>query len=324
MSMFAWLKRKPKNRRFTERPHLLDVKLRTSQTRAARLRFAGMGLSITFALVVIAFVFWRGGEWLLDYFIYKNDAFAIQQIEVQTDGVISSDAIRQWAAVKSGDNLLALDLMRVKRDLELQPAISFVAVERVLPHGLKLRVSEREPIAQTVVSQPRARGGFDQIILHLDEAGFVMKPLDPRLRAAPPAAPNEQLPIIVGVNASELQWGKPAENPQLRAALKLLSELYHSPMAGLADVQKINISTPEILVATTSQGAEITFSLGQFDVQLRRWRMIYDQYQKWGKAIASLDLSIANNLPVRWVAAGAVPQLGPKVLKPSRTKKKHV
>src|SRR5436190_1323263 len=110
-----WFKRKPKNRRFTEREHLLDVKLRTNQSRAARFRVGGLVLSFAFALSVVAFVFWRGGQWLLDYFIYRNEAFAIQQIEVRDEsGVISSDTIRRWAMVKTGDNLLALDLMKVK------------------------------------------------------------------------------------------------------------------------------------------------------------------------------------------------------------------
>ena len=321
--MFPWLKRKSRNRRF-ERETVLDVKLRTNQTRAARFRVAGIALSFFFALAVIVFVFWRGGQWLLDYFIYKNNAFAITQIDAQTDGVVAGDVIRQWAKVQRGDNLLALDLMRVKHILEDQPVIQSVAVERILPHTLKLRVSEREPIAQTIVSVPRARGGFDQVILHLDENGFVMRPLDPRLRATPLTTTNEQLPIIVGVNANDLQLGKPVENPQIRAALKLISEFDHSQMAGFVDVQKISITTPEILQAFTSQGAEITFSLSGFDTQLRRWRTIYDQYQQWGKAIASLDLSISNNLPVRWVAANALPQVAPKIPKTSRTKKKHV
>jgi hypothetical protein len=40
-SMFHWLKRKPKTAAFPEREHGLDVKLRTSQTRAARMRMVG-------------------------------------------------------------------------------------------------------------------------------------------------------------------------------------------------------------------------------------------------------------------------------------------
>ena len=42
--------------------------------------------------------------------VYENRAFAIEQIDVQTDGVISTDQLRRWAGVKAGENLLALDL----------------------------------------------------------------------------------------------------------------------------------------------------------------------------------------------------------------------
>jgi hypothetical protein len=89
-------------------------------------------------------------------------------------------------------------------------------------------------------------------------------------------------------------------------------------------LQRINVSAPEILQVTTSQGAEVTFSLSHFDRQFRRWRMIHDLYQQSGKAIASLDLSIANNLPVRWVAASSFPPAPPRAVKPSQTKRKHV
>jgi cell division septal protein FtsQ len=321
--MISWLARKQKNRRASEREYLLDVKLRVSKTRAARLRLVGLGLSTVFALALIALVLWRGGEWLLDRLIYKNEAFAIQRIEVQTDGVLTSETIRRWAMVKTGENLMGLDLMRVKRDLEMQPPIAFVAVERVLPHTLKLNISEREPIAQTIVSRAVPGGRVAEAVYDFDEDGYTMKPLDPRWRTAPPPA-SERLPILVGVQAADVQLGRQVESPQIRAALRLLCEFDHSPMAGMVEIERINVSGPEVLQVTTSQGAEVTFSLDHFDTQLRRWRVIYDQYQKWGKAIASLDLSIDNNLPVRWVAGAPAPPVSPHALKPSRTKRKHV
>jgi cell division septal protein FtsQ len=321
--MFHWLQRKPKNRRASEREFLLDVKLRASQGRAKRMRILGIGMSAIFILTVVGLVLWRGGHWLLDRLIYKNDTFGIRQIDVQTDGVLTAETIRQWAMVKAGQNLMALDLMSVKRDLELQPPIESVAVERVLPGTLKLSVSEREPIAQTIVTLGRTGGGLAQAIYDFDRECYTMKPLDPRWRTAPPPA-NERLPILVGVQAGDVQLGRPAESPQIRAALRLLLEFDHSPMAGMVELQRVNVSVPEVLQVTTSQGAEVTFSLSHFDTQLRRWRLIYDQYQKWGKAIVSLDLSIANNLPVRWVAASSVPPVPPRAAKPSQTKRKHV
>src|ERR1700721_386468 len=106
--MLHWLKRKPKNRRAQDQEHVLDVKLRTSQTRAARMRIVGIAITVIFSLAVIALVLWRGGKWLLDGLIYENDAFAVQQVEVQTDGVLTPETIRLWARLKPGENLMAL------------------------------------------------------------------------------------------------------------------------------------------------------------------------------------------------------------------------
>ena len=96
---------------------MLDVKLRTSQTRAARMRIIGVCVVALFSLAVITLALWRGTQWVLNGAIYENDAFAIQQIDVQTDGVLTSETIRAWAGAKPGENLMALDLMRVKRNL---------------------------------------------------------------------------------------------------------------------------------------------------------------------------------------------------------------
>jgi cell division septal protein FtsQ len=321
--MFAWLKRKTKNRRSQEREQVLDVKLRTSQTRAAKMRMAGVGMTVIFCVALVALVLWRGGKWVLDGLIYENDAFAIQQIEVQTDGVLTPETIRAWARVRPGQNLMALDLLRVKRDLESQPPIQFVAIERVLQHTLKITVNEREPVAQTMVTQVHAGGATDVAVYDFDEDGYVMRPLDPRWRTVLPPA-NERLPILMGVPASEPHPGKQITSAQIRAALALVGAFDHSPMTGLVEIERIDVSQPDILKVITSQKAEITFSLSHFDTQLRHWRLIYDQFQRSGQAIASLDLSISNNLPVHLVAAASVPPVAPRALQPSRPKRKHV
>jgi cell division septal protein FtsQ len=126
------------------------------------------------------------------------------------------------------------------------------------------------------------------------------------------------------VPPKDLNPGHQAESPQVLAALRLLTELDRSPMAGLAELQSINVAAPEILEATTSQGAHITFALNQFDVQLRRWRAVYNHGQAEGKAIAALDISISNHLPVRWVAGNTVPPLLNQFVKPNKPKRKNV
>ncbi len=318
-----WFRRKPKNRRLG-REAVLDVKLRSSQVRAARTRMAVIALGVVFATVFGLYLAWRTGEWALNRFVYENKAFALQELDIQTDGVIAVDQLRRWTGVKPEQNLLALDLASVKRDLELVPLVQAASVERVLPHTLRVRVIEREALAQVNVPRPRTNGGVDWTVYQLDADGCVMLPLDPHQRLTPPGPSADQLPLICGINSRELRAGRRIEAPQVQAALQLVAAFEHSPMAGLADLKRIDVSSPEILVVTTGQGSEVTFGLADLEQQLRRWREVFDAGQKVSKAIATLDLAVTNNVPARWFEASAVPSGAARSPKPLRLKKKHV
>ncbi len=318
-----WFKRKLKNRRLG-REQVLDVKLRSSQVRAARARAGAIGLGVMFVALFSLYLLYRTGDWALNRFVYENKAFAVENLDVQTDGIISLDQLRRWAGVKPEQNLLALDLARVKRDLELIPLVQSVSVERILPHTLRIRVTEREPIAQANVPRPRNGGGVELAVYQLDTEGWVMLPLDPRQRSTPLNQPGDALPVLMGINTSDLQPGRRIAAPQVQAALQLIVAFAQSPMAGLVDLRRIDVSSPEVLVVTTGQGSEVTFGLVDQDQQLRRWREIFDLGQKMGKAIASLDLAVTNNIPARWLEAGAVPPAAPRPVKPLRARRNHV
>ena len=83
--MRFWFKRKPANRRLG-RGHVLDVKLRSSQVRAARARAAALGFGAVFAVIFGVYVAWRTGDWALNRLVYENKAFAIEEVDIQTDG----------------------------------------------------------------------------------------------------------------------------------------------------------------------------------------------------------------------------------------------
>jgi len=318
-----WFKREQKNRRLN-RGHVLDVKLRSDQVRATRTRLAAIAFGVLFGTVFGLYLLWRTGEWALDKFVYENSEFAIQNIQVQTDGVIAPDQLRRWSGVKLGANLIALDLASVKRNLELVSTIDSVSVERVLPRTLKIRVTEREPVAQVNVPRADTSGGISISVFQLDAGGVVMQPLDPRLCVVPLSQINEQLPVITGLNIYQLQPGHRVESPQVQAALRLVGAFDHSPMAGLVDLRRINVSSPQIIVATTGQGSEITFGLENLEQQLRRWRGIYDLGQSKNRIIASADLAVANNVPVLWMEPGAAPGMTPKAVNPAHTRRKNV
>lgn len=318
-----WFKRKQKNKR-NSRGRVLDVKLRSDQVRRSRMRFGALAFGVVFGTVFGLYLLWRIGEWTLDRLVYENRAFAIQKFDVQTDGVISTDQLQRWMGVKPGQNLFALDLARVKRDLEMEPLIGSVSLERVLPHTLCVRVTEREAVAQVNVPRPDGRGGLEVTVFHLDPDGFVILPLDPRLRTTPLAQPDDPLPVLTGVGLHELQPGRQLPLPQARAALRLITEFARSPMAGLVDLRRVDVGVPEVLLVTTGQGSEVTFGLRNLERQLLRWREIHDLGQRTQRVIATLDLAVTNNIPARWFEASAAPVTSPKIPRTVRTKRKNV
>jgi cell division septal protein FtsQ len=316
-----WFKSKPRNRRLG-RERVLDVKLRSSKVRATRIRMAALALGAVFGTVFGLYLIWRTGGWALNNLVYENQAFAIRELDVQTDGVISVEQLRRWTGVKTGQNLLALDLARVKRNLELVPIIQSASIERILPRTLRIRVTEREPLAQINIPRPRATGGIEMAVFQIDAEGWVIAPLEIRQRTgSPPSA--DDLPVISGINPNDPQPGRRLETPQVQAALQLLIAFEGSPMSGRTDIKRIDVSAPETVTATTGQGSEITFSLTGFEQQLLRWQAIFETGLKRGQAIATLDLAIANNIPARWLEASEVPPATPHPPK-TLNKKKHV
>jgi cell division septal protein FtsQ len=319
-----WFTSKAKNRRLG-RGYVLDVKLRSSKVRAARARIAAVGLGTFFAIIFTAYLLWCVGVWALNEFIYENKAFAIQTIDIQTDGAIAPDQLRRWAGLKLNENLLALDMAKVKRDLEMIPRIQSASVDRILPGTLLIRVVEREPLALTNIPRPRAQGsGLDLQTYHLDPDGFVMLPLELNQRSTVPAENGPQLTAISGIDPNEVQPGRRIQNPQLQAALRLLRAFERSALFGLVELKKIDVGIPDLLVVTTTQGSEINFGLSDPEQQIRRWHEIYQTGQRRGKAIGSLDLAVSNSLPLRIVDASAVPQAPPKANRNLANRKKHV
>jgi len=318
-----WFKRKPRNRRLG-REQVLDVKLRSSQVRAARTRMTAISIGMLFAAVFGLYLVYRAGEWTLNRLVYENQAFAIERIDVETDGVISVDELRRWAGVRTGMNLLALDLARVKRDLEMVPLIRSVSVERILPRTLGICVTEREPIAQVNVPRFPPTGGADVVVYHLDPDGWVILPLGARQRSVPASLLQEALPVVAGISTGELRIGHRITAPQVQAALRLITAFEESPMAGLVDLRRVDVSAPEVLVVRTEQASEITFSLDHLARQMRRWHAIFELGQQTSNVIASLNLAVTNNIPLRWQEASGGSPAASKPAKALPQRRKHV
>ena len=319
-----WFNREQRNRR-RHRNQVLDVKLRAADVRAGRIRWVTRALLLVGGTFFGLYLLWCIGEWGLSVFVYRNPDFAIQRVDIRTDGVIAPDQLRRWSGVRPGANLIRLNLADVKRNLELVSMIDSVSVERILPNILKIRVSERVPVAQVNVPCTDANGGLAATVFQLDANGMVMQPLDPRLSTVPLQQLKSPLPIISGMNSFLLQPGRRVESPTVLSALRLVAAFNVSPMAGFADLRYVDVSSPGVLIAVTGQGSQITFSPDDVPRQLARWRLIYDYGRSRQETITSANLAVANNVPVHYLAlSGSAPTLPVKQSTPKKYRRKNV
>lgn len=303
------MSRARKNRRLKNR-NVLDVKLRARGTRLARVRLVTTALAVAVGMLLGLYGLWMGGEWALDRLVFQNESFAVRSIQVHTDGVIPPEEILRWSGVRVGDNLLGLDMTRVRRDLELAPLIRSAAVERVPPDSLRIRVSEREPIARvmTLLMDP-AGSGVTVVPYYLDVEGFVMDG-----ETGPGWGPSSwrrvvSLPVIEGVPLEEVRAGRAMTIPGARAALRLIWEFERSSMAGWVILESVEVSMAGLLdVRARAPGnghvSRVRFKYPGTEEQLRRWHLIHEYGRRRGEAIGSLDLSVRDNTPVVFVVPG--------------------
>lgn len=308
------------NRRVERRTH--NVRVRAD---VARARATGSALRVLLSVggsLLALLIFWRGGEWVLQNFFFDDQSYGLKKIEISTDGLLTTDEIQRRANVRLGQNLIALDLVRIKRELENVPMIRAVTLERVLPTTLRIRVNERLPIAEAQVARARQDGLMQFVTYRLDNEGMVMPLTDPRQQRAGEAAAS--YPLIVGLEASELVPGQKVRFAPALAALRLVSAFDESSLVGLDDLQRVEVVSTDILQASTYLGSQVTFSTQSLERQLARWRAILDFGQARQLHLATLDLAVSNNIPVRWLEAGTVPP-PPREPRPARTRnRRHV
>lgn len=318
-----WFRRKSRNRK-NDRENVLEVKMRSRTARSARVRVITAAVAIVGGTALGLLVIWHAYQIALQYLVYRNDAYAIRRLELRHQGRLRPEQLRRWAGVEAGQNLLALDLVRIQRDLEQVPWIERAEVESERPDLLRISVWEREPVAQIVVwrlnlAERRAWPETNFV----DASGFVMPPLRPEwLRPGVPAD-FAHLTRLTGLDTGEVVPGQRLGHPRIGPALELIRAYEDSTMFSLSDLDAIDLSGPEVLRGVLRQGPQLVFATNGFPRQMRRWRSIHDLTTQAGRELAWLDLSVTNNLPARWVESTNSPSSVPAI-RPQPPRRRHV
>jgi hypothetical protein len=289
-------RRKQKNRRM-QRQYVLDVRLRTREARDSWVRVLTLSTGLAVSGAALLFGLWQGAQWVLDQCFLRNPAFEIRRLEIDTGELFPIEWVAAWSGIHPGQNLMDLDLERVKRNVEREPLVSAVAVQRVPPDILRIRVRPRVPVLVIQRHEPRPESGLELVSYYVDAEGYVL-----RFGPAQEAVLRQRLirpglPRVTGVAPQQLVSGLRLKEPNVEAAVALAQAFGDSPMHGLADLSDLDLSRPGAVVARTAEGNRITFGLRDPARHLARWRQVHDFAKHRGQVIQTLDLSLTNNVP---------------------------
>ena len=285
------------NRRKKRPEYLLDVKVQTRGRSLRRLR-VGTALLAGLSMIVLS---GYGICWLVKTtvhrLVYDNPRFAIRQIMVDDDGVLTPERVMQFAGVRVGENLLSVDLDQVRDNLEMLPLVRAVEVRRMQPDRLYIRVMERTAVARLRVA---TREMGDETF-YIDRAGFVMKAIKlPDGTWLQPQTPRPA-PVLTGVTLADARVGRQVESEQIYRALELLDKLDQAVAGSMLEVEQIDLSKPRQLVLTTGQHTTVKVDVEDFPQQLRRLGVILRWAQQRQKAVQMVDLTVNRGVPVTFV-----------------------
>ncbi|HUP47871.1 MAG TPA: FtsQ-type POTRA domain-containing protein [Thermoanaerobaculia bacterium] len=161
----------------------IDVaRIRRNQNRIQVQRVLRIGRNVTFLLMAVVAGFWIYGR------MQSDVRFAVKAVEVA--GIVHSPRpeVERVTSRYAGTNLFQIDIAQVQRDLGAIPWIDRIDIEKKLPDTLRIRVTERTPVALTL-----SESGLH----YVDEHGVAFAALSPEVG-------NPDLPLVTGAAGADL------------------------------------------------------------------------------------------------------------------------
>ncbi len=236
---------------------------------------------------------WWGMKLAARKLFAENSRFAVTRIVVENKGdLLSAPQVIQSSGAKAGQNLFAIELAQMRRDIELLPIVERAEVRRDLPDTLTLRITERTPVLRFAVYFQADRGGTKKEILYLDKYGYVV--------SVPPAAVSRftKLPWLTGLRAGDIRAGKKISSPQAADVLKLLAAWETAPASVAFGLTQIDVSRPNQIALVSSSGTVAVLAPADFQPQLARMAVILADAREKRKVVRLADLTVKQNVPV--------------------------
>lgn len=164
--------------------------------------------------------------------------FQVAEIAVEGVSALPDDKVIALSGIEAGDNFFYLNTWDAKKDLLQNPFVEAVKIRRTLPNKVTIVITERKSIGYIVTTD-----------------GYIQVGEDGRLLAIQQTLSNYKLPVISGIDLSELPAiGGFIENEKLKQALEILQNCDQSLLDNIAE---LNVGQEYYILAYTNQKLEV-------------------------------------------------------------------
>lgn len=236
------------------------------------LRFGGMAA----ALLVI------GG--LLAAFVHRLTSsvpFPVQKIVVNDTKRVSKAELIALSGLSPGDDLLRLRLKSIGSQIEANPWVDEIKIQRIFPGTVSINITEREPLAIVNLG----------LLYYLDSRARLFKPLN--------FGDKLDYPVISGFAEEDLSNDPSGTEEALKKACQLLTLLQKQDVLRLTDLSEVNYSKRDgLTIYTTKNSMPINIGNTDLPAKLARFVQIYEHLKEQQPGLKRIDLDYKDRIVI--------------------------
>jgi len=221
------------------------------------------------------------GHWVYVRLL-EDPLFRVREVEVEGCRRIARETILSLTNMEGMPNLFTVSLRKVAEPLESHPWIEHVGVRKVFPNKILVQIEERKPIAILQLED----------LYYIDTKGVIFSPVGDR--------DGHDYPFLTGLTRQLLEREPVEAKGLIMKGLELLRIAEKEMGSFLQDISEIHMEKNYgIKCFTRAEGVEVRMGLEYFEEKLKRLSPIWEDLQKRGFSVASIDCSDLKRMVIR-------------------------
>lgn len=233
-------------------------------------------------LIIVCGALVISGAGLLMKMISSSEHFLIDSIIVEGNQRLSDQVVIDLSDIRQGVRTFDLDLEVIGQNLAKNDWIERAEVERKLPRGIVIRVTERDAVFVINLDY----------MFYVDSGGEIFKVLR--------AGDSLDYPLVSGLDRQQLIDQPQRSREQLKQVAELLLHLRQRKVFNEQSVSQVEIDRKEgLILYTRNYGVPVQIGRDNFELKIDRLEKIYPELEARLPSLKYINLNVPDKVIVK-------------------------